>query len=129
MTKLTARQMLAEANANIETLSVEQARARAEAEGAVFVDVRDGTERQRDGAVPGAVHASRGLLEFKLDPESPMHEPAFSAGKPIIFYCASGGRSALAADLARRMGYDKVSHMAGGFGAWRNAQLPVEKAG
>jgi rhodanese-related sulfurtransferase len=112
----------------VQTLTPEQAKQRADQEGAVFIDVRDGTERERDGAIPGSVHASRGLLEFYMDPQSPYHKEVFASGKPLIFYCASGGRSSLAADLAQRMGLSKISHLGGGFKGWTAAQMPVERS-
>ena len=76
--------------------------------------------------LPGAIHASRGLLEFALDPAGPMHDPRISSGKTLIFYCASGGRSALASRTARDMGYDDVCHIGVGFGAWVGAGNPTE---
>ena len=122
----TVKDMMAEAKADLKELTPAEAKAAADAGEAVLVDVRDGTELAASGRVPGAVHASRGLLEFRLDPASPMHDARLSTGKPLIFFCASGGRSALAARTARDMGYDKVSHIAGGFGAWTEAGQPVE---
>lgn len=77
----------------------------------VFVDLRDSAELECDGKIPGAVHVTRGMLEFARDPTLPYHHPAFSSGKHVIFYCASGGRSALAADTAQQMGLHHVSHL------------------
>ncbi|MCP5153418.1 MAG: rhodanese-like domain-containing protein [Ectothiorhodospiraceae bacterium] len=119
---------LAEANASIRTCSVQDALVLVGQASTVFVDVRDGTEIASEGAIPGAVHASRGLLEFKIDPESPMHDPVFAAKKRFIFYCGTGGRSALAAHRAQEMGISQVSSMAGGFRAWVAAGGPVSKA-
>jgi rhodanese-related sulfurtransferase len=67
------------------------------------------------------------MLEFALDPTMPYHNPVFSSGKKVVFYCASGGRSALSADTAQSMGLESVSHIGGGFKAWKEANGPVEK--
>lgn len=122
----TVKDMMAEGKAGLKEWTPAEAKAEADAGRAVLVDVRDAAELAANGKVPGAIHASRGLLEFRLDPASPMHD-ARLAGKPLIFFCASGGRSVFASKTARDMGYDKVSHIAGGFGAWNEAGLPVEK--
>ena len=123
----TLKDMMARAREGLVELSPEQARGRLEAGDAVFIDVRDGMELARSGKVPGAIHASRGLLEFALDPAGPMHDPRISSGKTLIFYCASGGRSALASRTARDMGYGDIAHIAGGFGAWATGDNPVER--
>jgi rhodanese-related sulfurtransferase len=122
----TIKDMMAHARDGLVELTPEQARARLDAGDAVFIDVRDGLEVQKSGKVPGAIHASRGLLEFALDPAGPMHDPRISSGKTLIFYCASGGRSALASRTARDMGYGDVCHIGGGFGAWVGDGGPTE---
>ncbi len=127
MLKKSARQLLDEAMAEVETLSVEQARQLHGQDDVIFVDVRDGTERAKTGGIPGSVHVSRGFLEFQIDPESPMHNPAFASGKRFVLYCGSGGRSALAAKTAQDMGLAEVCHLGGGFGAWVNAGGDVDK--
>ena len=114
-----------EANAVITTHDVEKVMGLVGDDSFVIVDIRDGDEVET-GRIPGAVHASRGLLEFKIDPTSPMHEPALSSGKHIVFYCGTGGRSALATKLAVDMGLDNVAHMAGGIKAWKEAGNKVE---
>ena len=116
---------LAEANASIETCSVQDALRMHEQADYIFVDVRDGSELAEEGRIPGAHHASRGLLEFKIDPFSPVHDPAFASDKRFVFYCGTGGRSALAAHRAIEMGLKDVTSMAGGFGAWKAAGGPV----
>jgi rhodanese-related sulfurtransferase len=126
MLKKGFKQLLAEANAVIETVSIIDARRLHEQGDAVFVDIRDGGERAQ-GRIPGSVHAPRGFLEFIADPEGPMHNPAFASGKRLVLYCASGGRSALAAKTLHDMGVANVSHMAGGFGAWAQSGGPVER--
>lgn len=121
------KDLLAEANACIESCSVQDALRMHGRQDWVFVDVRDGNELEKEGKIPGALHASRGLLEFKIDPDSPMHDSAFEPGKRFIFYCGTGGRSALAAQRALEMGLKQVVSMAGGFNAWKAADGPVEQ--
>ena len=115
------KQMLAEANAVIDTISVQQALGLVNDSSVHFVDIRDQAERAANGSIPGAVHAPRGLLEFIADPESPLHKPALASGKRLVLFCASGGRSALAAKTLKDMGLANVSHVAGGFTAWKTA--------
>jgi rhodanese-related sulfurtransferase len=114
------------AEREVETLSVEQARALHGRGDVVFVDIRDIRELNRDGRVPGAFHCPRGMLEFWVDPESKYHKPVFAEDKRFVFFCAAGQRSALATQTAQRMGLKPVAHIAGGFGAWKTAGGPVE---
>jgi len=123
------KQLLAEANAAVETISVQQALELANDPSVQFVDVREQVELAAGGTIPGAVHAPRGLLEFIADPESPAHKKPLSSGKRLVLFCASGGRSALASKTLGEMGIDKVSHVAGGFNAWKAAGGPVGPAG
>lgn len=120
------KQLLAEAEAEIETLGVDDAIALRGRDDVLFVDLRDPRELEREGRMPGAFHCTRGMLEFWIDPESPYHKPAFAEDKRFVFFCAGGWRSALAAKTARDMGLEKVAHVAGGFSAWRKAGGPVE---
>lgn len=127
MIKTSVAQLLSEARARTETLRPEEAIARHGRDDVVFVDVRDAIERSQTGQIPGSVHAPRGMLEFFVDPESPMHNEVFSSGKQLIFYCASGGRSCLAAKTVQDMGLAPVSHMDGGFAAWMAAGGSIER--
>lgn len=120
------KQLIAEANAAIETLQVQEAIKELQSGKAVFVDIRDLAELERDGKIPGAVHASRGMLEFLADPESPYYMDVFAPGRKLVLYCASGGRSALATQRLQEMGLDGVAHIAGGMKAWKEANGPVE---
>jgi rhodanese-related sulfurtransferase len=120
------QQLVAEASSAIETIPVAEAMKDLNAEGVVFIDVRDLPELERDGKVPGAVHASRGLLEFYADPGSPYHKEAFASGKKLILYCASGPRSALATQRLQEMGFHHVASIGGGMKAWKAANGPVE---
>ena len=122
MLKRGFKDMLAEANAVIETVSVQDLPYLLDDPDIVLVDVRDSDERERDGIIPGSVHVSRGLLEFKADPESPAHDDELSPERRTILYCGSGGRSALAAKTLQDMGYADVASLAGGFAAWKAAQ-------
>jgi rhodanese-related sulfurtransferase len=118
--------MLDEANAQIETLSAEDAIKALQHHDVVLVDIRDPREIERDGRIPGAFACTRGMLEFWIDPESPYAKPVFQENKKFIFHCAGGLRSALAAKTAHDMGLTPVAHIAGGFAAWRDAGGPVE---
>ncbi|MCG8694695.1 MAG: rhodanese-like domain-containing protein [Minwuiales bacterium] len=120
------KKMLAEANAVIETTSVQDALGLVGDPNVAFIDIRETVERQQTGSVQGAVHAPRGLLEFIADPEGPMHNDVFASGKKLLLFCASGGRSALAAKTLQDMGLGNVAHIAGGYAAWREAGGPVE---
>ena len=123
--KKTLNDLVAEANAQVTTYAPEEAMQRVSAPDVQFVDVRDNLEMLSEGHIPGSIHAPRGLLEFFIDPQSPYHKPVFASGKTLIFYCKSGGRSALAAQRAREMGLDAVAHIAGGFTAWKQNGGPV----
>lgn len=118
--------LLAEAEAEVRTLSVEEARALHGDPGVQFVDLRDPRELEREGRMPGAFHCPRGMLEFWIDPASPYAKPVFADDKTFVFFCAGGWRSALAARAAQEMGLKPVAHVAGGFGAWKAAGGPVE---
>lgn len=118
--------LLAEANAEIETLSVADAMALHGQQDVTFVDLRDPRELDRDGRMPGAFSCTRGMLEFWIDPESPYHKPVFAEDRKFVFFCAGGWRSALAAKTAQDMGLEKVAHIEGGFGAWKKAGGPAE---
>ncbi|MEH6404718.1 MAG: rhodanese-like domain-containing protein, partial [Sneathiella sp.] len=116
------QKMLAEANAVIETVSVQDLPYLLDDPTVILVDVREAVERDSDGGIPGSVHASRGLLEFQADPESPAYNPAMKPDKRLVLYCGSGGRSALAAKTLLDMGYEDVLSLAGGYAAWKVAQ-------
>ena len=119
--KKTVEEMVEEAEARINTLSVEEALEIQGDEGHVFVDLRDVRELDRDGMIPDAFHAPRGMIEFWIDPESPYHKDIFATGKTFVFYCRSGHRSALATRTAKDMGLEPVCHIGGGFTAWTEA--------
>lgn len=120
------KQLIADATARVRTLSVDEARAKLGDPGVVFVDVRETGELEREGTAPGAFHAARGMLEFWVDPESPYYKQVFDPNKQFVLYCASAWRSALAAATLLDMGLPSVSHIEGGFSAWKKAGGPVE---
>jgi rhodanese-related sulfurtransferase len=120
------KQLLAEANAQVETLSPADAIALHGREDVVFVDLRDPRELDREGRMPKAFSCTRGMLEFWIDPESPYHKTVFAEDKKFVFFCAGGWRSALAAKTAKDMGLEKVAHVEGGFGEWKKAGGPAE---
>lgn len=115
------KNMLADANAVIETVSVTDFPYLEDDPDVVVLDVRDANERDKDGAIPGSIHASRGLLEFIADPECPMHNAAISPERRLVIYCGTGGRSALAAKTLHDMGFPDVLSLAGGYAAWTAA--------
>jgi len=122
MLKTGFKKLLAEANALIKTVSVQDLDFVLDDEDTVLVDVRETVERENDGLIPGSVHASRGLLEFQADPESPSYNAALDPELRLILYCGTGGRSALAAKTLVDMGYSDVASLAGGYAAWRSAR-------
>lgn len=122
------KDMLAEADALVESVTISDAAAALNDPDTVLVDIRDPRELERDGMIPGAFHAPRGMLEFWIDPESPYHKPRFAEGKTYVFYCASGWRSLLAAKLAGEMGLEARS-LRGGFGEWKKSGQEVAEKG
>lgn len=122
----TAAEMVAEAKAGIENLTVEQAAGEIEGGDALLVDIREPEEREATGSIPGSVAAPRGMLEFWADPSSPYHREEFDPQKRVILHCASGGRSALAAATLRELGYENAAHMDGGMKAWKESGRAVE---
>lgn len=121
----SVKDMLAAANASVPKISPQEARAVIESGEALVVDVRDAPELE-SGKIRGAVHVSRGMLEFRADPTSPYHNPAFDKSRPVILYCASGGRSALAGKVLQDFGYRDVRNL-GAFKDWVEAGGAVEK--
>ena len=123
--KKSCKQLVAEANEKIRTIPLQEAIKRHGDADLVFVDIRDVRELQREGMIPGALHAPRGMLEFWVDPESPYYKDVFGSGKEFYFYCASAWRSALATQAVQEMGLEPVAHIEGGFSAWKKAGGPV----
>jgi rhodanese-related sulfurtransferase len=128
MTSKTAAHLIAEAKGRIENLPPAVVAAELQTGNVLLVDLREAEERAQHGCIPGANHAPRGMLEFYADPTSAYHRAEFDPGRRTILYCASGGRSALAADVLGVLGYTQVAHLEGGLKSWREAGLPVDAA-
>jgi rhodanese-related sulfurtransferase len=124
---LSLKEMMEAANAVVPKITPTKAREMIASGNTLMVDVRDASEVEKSGKAAGAVHVSRGMLEFRADPESPAHDKNFSRDKRIILYCGSGGRAALAGKLLKDMGYGEV-YNAGGFKDWAESGGAVEKA-
>jgi rhodanese-related sulfurtransferase len=123
--KVGYQDLIARAMANIETVPLSRAQELLDDENTVFVDIRDVRELEREGMIPNALHAPRGMLEFWVDPESPYYKPIFGEGKRLVLYCASAWRSALATAALQEMGVPQICHLEGGFSAWKKAELPT----
>jgi rhodanese-related sulfurtransferase len=123
----TAKDLVARANAQVRKITPDEARNIMQNRDALVVDVRDPTEVAKSGKIKGAVNHSRGMLEFRADPESPYHDPAFEKVKTVLVYCASGGRSALAGAALKELGYSEVYNI-GGFNELTEAGLETEPA-
>jgi rhodanese-related sulfurtransferase len=123
---ITYKDMVAAANAVVPAIGAADAAKLVDTGGAVLVDVRDGTELQASGKAKGALAIPRGSLESRADPESANHNPALRKDRPVILYCAGGGRAALAGKTLREMGYTDVRNL-GGFKDWVAGGGAVEK--
>lgn len=119
-------ELVAEADAAVRIIGIDEALPLQGRDDVLFVDVRDVREVARTGRITGARHVPRGMLEFWIDPASPYHKPIFAEDKRFVLYCGSGWRSALATKVAQDMGLAPVCHIDGGYTAWKNAGLPVE---
>ncbi len=127
MAMKSAKELVAEASRNIETVSGDEAAKLMGDPDMVFVDIRETEELQKTGTLKGAVHVPRGFLEFQADPASPTHKPELGGGKKLVLYCGSGSRSALGAKALTEMGITNVAHVAGGFPALQQAGGPCEE--
>lgn len=124
--KRKAADLVAEAKARVENLDPDAVEKELRDGEAVLVDIRDAPELEQHGRIPGSVHVPRGMLEFRADTTSPYHAEPLDPSKRVILHCASGGRSALAAQTLQEMGYDRVAHLDGGFNAWKEAGKQTE---
>lgn len=122
----SAKDLVTNAKQNIENLTPAQFAEEMRSRGVLLVDVREPSELEQHGLIAGAVHAPRGMLEFHADPTSPYHNKEFEPSRRVLLYCASGGRSALAAESLQRMGYARVAHLDGGFNGWKEAGHAIE---
>lgn len=124
----SATDLVKEAKLEIENLTPLQVKEELSKKGTVLIDIRESEELKQSGIIPGAVHAPRGMIEFYADSTLPYHKPEFAKGNRIILQCASGGRSALAANTLKQMGYTNVAHLDGGIKAWKEVGLPTLSA-
>lgn len=122
----SVKQMMEAANGAVPRISPAEAKKLIAKGEALVVDVRDSPEVEKSGKVSGAVHVSRGMLEFRADPESPYHDKRFDKSKTVIVYCASGGRSALSGKTLKDLGYEKVLNL-GAFKDWAESGGEIEK--
>ena len=118
--------MVAEADAQVRKVEIDEALEMHQRGDVVFVDLRDIRELAKTGRIAGARHVPRGMLEFWIDPESPYHKPYFAEDRTFLFYCAGAWRSALAAKTADDMGLGPVAHLGGGIQAWIDAGGPID---
>lgn len=116
-----ASDLVAEAKSCIENLDPDAVEQELLSGDAILVDLRDAPERDENGSIPDAIHIPRGMLEFRADTTSPYHQAPLDPSKRVILHCASGGRSALAAQTLQEMGYERVAHLDGGLNAWKEA--------
>ncbi|KLN62527.1 rhodanese [Kiloniella spongiae] len=126
-TEISLQKLLDRAKAEITELDPVEIKALLPQNDVILLDIRDIRELQREGMIPGSYHCPRGMLEFWIAPDSPYYKPALSPDHQFILHCASGWRSALAAKTLQDMGIPKVSHMKGGFSAWKECGLEVEE--
>ncbi|WP_315928123.1 rhodanese-like domain-containing protein [Mesorhizobium sp. SP-1A] len=124
----SVKELMEAANAAVPRIGADEARRLMKDRNALVVDVRDSAEVKASGKVKGAVNVSRGMLEFRADPETPYHDKAFVKDRPVIVYCASGGRSALSGKVLKDFGYREVYNL-GAFKDWAEAGGEVEKEG
>lgn len=128
MLKRSANELVEDANRLVDAITADEGARLAGDPRVLFVDLREPAELASSGTIAGALHVPRGLLEFKVDPQSPMHQPEIGRAARLVLYCGSGGRSALAAKSLMEMGLDNVVHVAGGFAALKAAGAPVDNS-
>lgn len=121
----SVKELVAQAKSQIRNLSVAEFASEIDNDQVTLIDVREPEEVGRDGAIPGAIHAPRGMLEFYADPASPYHRAEFEPARRTLLYCASGGRSALGVQALQALGYTDVAHLDGGLKAWKDQGRPV----
>ncbi len=123
---MSVQDLMDEVRAQIEEIEAEDAQHLVHDPQVELVDLRDPRELERNGAIPGAFHCPRGMLEFWIDPASPYHKPRFAQDKKFVFFCGGGWRSILAAAAAQKMGLKPVAHIIGGFKSWQEAGGAIE---
>lgn len=126
MSQKSAADLVKEAKQGIENLTPARVQQELANGNAILIDIRESEELLQNGKIPGSVHAPRGMIEFYADASLPYHKPEFDKNKRLILHCASGGRSALAVQTLKQMGFQQIAHLDGGIKAWKEAGLPVE---
>lgn len=126
MSQKSAADLVKEAKQGIENLTPAQVQQELAKGNTVLIDIREREELTQNGKIPGSVHAPRGMIEFYADASLPYHKPEFDKNKRLILHCASGGRSALAVQTLKQMGFQHIAHLDGGIKSWKEAGLPVE---
>ena len=122
----SSSELVNKALGEIKTISTEEAHTMMKDGKSNLIDIRDVRELQNEGKVEGAIHIPRGMLEFWLDPESIyFKEGKLDLDKEMVLFCAGGLRSALAAKTLKDMGFDKVSHIDGGFGSIKQSKFKI----
>ncbi len=121
----SVHELVGRAKSQIRNLSVDEFASALETEAVTLIDIREPDEVERDGAIPGAVRAPRGMLEFWADPASSYHRPQFDTARCTLLYCDSGDRSALAVQALAALGYTDIAHLDGGIEAWKEHGRPV----
>ena len=123
----TAQALVAEANSEIKTIDVNQAFNLFKNNECNLIDIRDVRELEKEGRVENSVHIPRGMLEFWIDPNSQyFKEGKLNLEKEMVLFCAAGARSALAAKSLKDMGFEKVSHIEGGFGSMKQSGFKIK---
>lgn len=125
MSQISASDLVKEAKQEIENLTPAQVKQEMESGNVNLIDIREADELKQSGKIEGATHAPRGMIEFYADENLPYHKPEFNKSKRIILHCASGGRSALAVQSLKKLGYSNIAHMDGGIKAWTESGFPV----
>ncbi len=122
----SSKSLVSEALDQIETINADQAFDKVNNDQCNLIDIRDIRELEREGRINKSLHIPRGMLEFWLDPESPyFKEGKLDMKKEMVLFCAGGLRSALAAKTLKDMGFEKVSHVDGGFGKLKNSKFKI----
>jgi rhodanese-related sulfurtransferase len=121
------KEMLRSASEDVPKVTAEEAHELISGRDALLLDVRDAPELDAAGKLRGAINISRGMLEFRADPESKYHNAELRLERPVVLYCASGGRSALAGQTLQQMGYAEVYNL-GAFKDAVDAGFPTERA-
>ena len=127
MTIKSIQTLFSEAMQEIKTINADEALKMVEENNCNLIDIREGNELESTGKVENSVHIPRGKLEIYLDPNSALFQQGvLDQNKEMVLFCAGGLRSALAVKALKNMGYEKISHIEGGFGAISQSKFKIE---